>query len=141
MNRDYSRSPTYKPCELSKMQTCVPSISGVRETEACPPPPTADDASALPSPTSSPCSISSSSSLFTRCQPTCQLFAVLLYSSRCCAVRSKMLSVFLCFSLYYFCDKYYKPIMVQHYIANCVGLMGKRDLCGLGTRFLFHIIF
>ena len=54
--RPYSKSPTYEPssCELSKMRTCVPLMSGVSEIAACLPSPIADDPSALPSPTSSP---------------------------------------------------------------------------------------
>ena len=35
----YSKSPTREPsrCELLKMQTCVPSVSGMNEIAACPP--------------------------------------------------------------------------------------------------------
>ena len=35
----FRRSPTYEPssCEPSKVQTCVPSTSGMSDTEACPP--------------------------------------------------------------------------------------------------------
>ena len=52
----YSKSPTREPsrCELLKMQTCVPSVSGMNEIAACPPSPFADNPSALPSLTSSP---------------------------------------------------------------------------------------
>jgi len=28
--------------------------------------------------------------------------------------------IFLCFLMYYLCEKYYKPIVVQYYITNCV---------------------
>ena len=42
--------------ESSKEPEPVPSVSGVSEIAACPPSPTADDPSALPSPTSSPSS-------------------------------------------------------------------------------------
>ena len=50
-----SKSPIYKPSsqELSKMQTCVPSVTNMNEIAACPPSPIADDPSALPSLTSS----------------------------------------------------------------------------------------
>ena len=41
--------------ESSKEPEPVPSTSGVSEIAACPPSPIADDPSALPSPTSSPC--------------------------------------------------------------------------------------
>ena len=40
--------------ESSKETEPVPSTSGVSESVACPPPPIADDPSALPSPTSPP---------------------------------------------------------------------------------------
>ena len=51
-------SPTYEPSnyEFTKMRTCVPSMSGVNEIAACPPSPTAEEPSALPSPISSPSS-------------------------------------------------------------------------------------
>ena len=87
----YSKSPTYEPssCELSKIRTCVPSMSRVSEIAACllllsilqlyhlPPP--------LPPP------VSNSSSLFTRWQPLyANCCTVLLYFSRYCTVRLKM---------------------------------------------------
>ena len=49
---------------------------------------------------------------------------VLLYFSRCSTVRVNMFSLFFVFvflSTYYLCGKYYKPITVQYYIADCVG--------------------
>ena len=49
----------------------------------------------------------------------CQLFIVLLYFSRYCTVRLKMF-IFCLFFMYYLCKKYYKPITVQYYIADCV---------------------
>ena len=50
---DYSKPLTYEPssCKLSKMWTCVPSISDENEIAVCPPPPIGDDPSALPFPT------------------------------------------------------------------------------------------
>ena len=45
--------------------------------------------------------------------------SVLLYFSRCCAVRLKMFSFF--FVTYFLCEKYYKPIIIiQYYTVDCV---------------------
>ena len=137
------KSPTYKPGELSKMQTCVFHQHQVCEGN-CSLPSISYCWRPFSSTTSHPLSLLHQSLFLpvpSMPAPCASCYAVLLYSSRCCAVRLKMFSVFLCFSWYHFCDKYYKPTTVQHYIANFVGLMGKLDLRGLGTRFLFHIIF
>ena len=65
--------------------------------------------------------VSNSSCAFTQCQP---LYAdcsdVLLSFSRHCTVRLKMFYFLSLFFVYYFCDRYYKPIILQYYIANCV---------------------
>ena len=65
--------------------------------------------------------VSNSSCAFTQCQP---LYAdcsdVLLYFSRHCTIRLKMFYFLSLFFVYYFCDRYYKPIILQYYIANCV---------------------
>ena len=103
----------------SKTPEPVPSTSGSSESAAYPPPPTADDPSALPSPIPSPSSIGSSSCLLTMlwiffdtCMP-----AVVLPFPRYCKIK-KVLSIFLCL-LYYLCEKYYKkPITVQYYIVD-----------------------
>ena len=93
------------------------------ETAACHPIPLADHPSTLPSPTSSPPPVSDSC-LFTRCQPLyASRYTVLLYFSRYCMIRLKMFSLFFCVCLlftYYLCEKYYKAVTVQHYIAGCV---------------------
>ena len=103
----YSKYPTNElsSLELSKMQTSVPSTSGVSEIAACPPSPIAGgDPSALPSPTSS-LSSSDSSPLFTRCHPGCPslycltvLFKVLYYKG-----KNVLFFVLLCIT----CEKYY----------------------------------
>ena len=90
----------------------------------------------LPPPLPPP--VGNSSCLFTRCQTLdASSCTVLLYFSRYCAVRLKMFSLFLClFFMYYLCEKYYKSITVQYYIADCVswiprltvGLTNKLDL-------------
>lgn len=50
--QECSKSSTYRPSswELSKMSTCVPSVSGMSDIAACPLSPIADDPSAWPSP-------------------------------------------------------------------------------------------
>ena len=86
--------------ESSKEAERMPSTSGVNEVRVHAPSPIADDPSAVPSPTSSPFSISSSSCLFTRCQSLCaSCCAVLLYFSRHSTVGLKVFSllfVFVC---------------------------------------------
>ena len=112
---EYSMSPTYEPLnfELPKISTCVPSVSGVTDIAACPPSLTADDPSALPSPTSYPSPVHNSSCLFTRWQPLCaSCWTILLYFSRYCTVRLKMFPLFFVLFIYYLCEKYYKPITV-----------------------------
>ena len=100
-----------------------PPTSGRRETAACPPILLADHPSTLPSPTSCPPPVSDSC-LFPRCQaPYASRCTVLLYFSRYCTIRLKMFSLFFCVCLlftYYLCEKYYKIIIVQHYVAGCV---------------------
>ena len=49
-------------------------------------------------------------------KPSC---LVLLYFSRYYIVRLKMFLFFCVFPIYYLCEKYYKPISVQYYIAKC----------------------
>ena len=110
----------------------VPSTSGMSEIAACLSSPIADDPSALPSPTSSSC-------LFTRCQPLyASCYTVLLYFSRYCTVRLKMFSLFLClFVTYYLCEKYYKPITVQYCIADCVSWVPRLTLLDLQTNWTY----
>ena len=98
----------------SKKLRAVPSMSGVSDIAACPLSPIADDPSALPSPVRN-------SWLFTRCQPLCaSCCTILLYFSSYYTARLKMFYFLYLFSMYYLCEKYYKPIMVQQYTANCV---------------------
>ena len=95
----------------------------------------------LPPPLPPP--VSNSSCLFTRCQPldaTC--CTVPLYFSRSCTVRLKMLSsffvfVFLCI-MYYLCEKYYKPITVDYYIADCVSWVPRLTLLDLRRNWTYE---
>ena len=92
----------------------VSSMSAVSESAACLPSPVADSPSALPLPPP----VSNSSGLFTRCKSLyVSCCTVLLYFSRNCVVRLKMF--IFCVFMYYLCEKYYKPILVQCYIADC----------------------
>ena len=36
--------------------------------------------------------------------------------------------------MYYLCEKYYKPITAQYYIANCVSWLCRLTLLDLGTN-------
>ena len=120
----YSKFPTYEPssCTLSKMWTCIPSVSDVCEIAAYRLSPIAEGPSALPSSHSLQLPVSISSYLSTQCQPLyASHWAVLPYFSRHCTLRLKM-PYFLCLLLfaYYLCEESYKSITVQYYIANCV---------------------
>ena len=39
--------------------------------------------------------------------------------------------------MYYLCEKYYKPIAVQYYIANCVSWVPRLTLVDLGTNWTY----
>ena len=125
----YSKSPTY---ERLKMQACVRMSSHERpdETAACPPSPIAEHPLALSSPTSSPPPITllACSLTVSPCMPA----AVLLYFSRYWTIRFKMFHFL--FLMHYLCEKYYKPIIVQYYVANCVSWVPKLTLLDLRTN-------
>ena len=75
------------------------------------------------------------SCLFTRGLPlytSCCIYALLYFSSYC-TVRLKKLSSFLYLFLfmYYWRDKYYKPITVKNYIAHCVNWVPRPTLWDL----------
>ena len=42
--------------------------------------------------------------------------------------------VFVCFFMYYLCEKYYEPITGQYYIADCVSWAPRLTLLDLQTR-------
>ena len=63
----------------------------------------------------------SNSSPVTQCQPLqASCCTVLLYLSRSCTARSKILLICCACWLYYVCDMYHKLITSQYYIVNCV---------------------
>ena len=41
------------------------------------------------------------------------------------------------FFIYYLCEKYYKPIIVQYYITNCVNWVSRLTLLDLGTNWTY----
>ena len=64
------------------------------------------------------------------------------YFSRHCPVWLKMFSLFLClFCMYYLCEKYYKPITVQHSIANCISWVPRLILLDLEQTGLMNVVF
>ena len=87
-----------------------------------------------------PLPVSNSSCLFTRCQPLyASCCAVLLYFTRYCTVRLKIFSLFFVFVfMYYLCEKYYKPITVWYYIADCVSLVPRLTLLDLWTNWTYE---
>ena len=80
------------------------------------------------------------SCLFTRCHTlyaTC--YTELLCFSRYCTVRLKLFYLCVClFFMYYLCEKYYKSIAVQHYIANCVSWEPRLTLLYLWTNWAYE---
>ena len=76
--------------------------------------------------------VSNSSCLFAQCQPLyVSCCTVLLYSSRSCTVRLKMVSLFFMFVMHYLCEEYYKPGKVQYHTANCVRWVPRLTLVDL----------
>ena len=59
--------------------------------------------------------------------------AVVLYFSRYCTVRLNMFYFLCLFFMYYLCERCYKPITVQYYIADCVSWVPRLTLLDLQT--------
>ena len=118
----YSKSPPYEPscCTVSKMGRCVPSTSGTYETAAGPLSPIADDASALPSPISSPSLVSN----FSSCEFWPPVYAgyspVWLYFWRYCTVRLKMLFLFFVCLFYALFLCIHIIVYIIHYIIHYI---------------------
>ena len=72
--------------------------------------------------------------------PICKLAHVSGVLFKYCTVRLKMFSLFfVClFFMYYFCEKYYKSITVQYYIADCVSWIPRLTLLDLGTNWIYE---
>ena len=67
--------------------------------------------------------------------------SVLLYFSRYCTVRFKMLSLFLVFAfMYYLWGKYYKSSTVQYYIANRASWVPRLTVLDLWTNWPYACV-
>ena len=124
--------------ESSEEPEPVPSMSGVSEIAACPPSPIAEILQLYHLPPPPPPPVSNSPCLFTRCQPR--------YAS-CCTVLFKVLyskikNVFfvfgVCFFMHYLCEKYYKRITIQYYMANCISWVPRLTLLDLQTNWTYE---
>ena len=114
------------------MQTFLPSQSGFSETAACPVSYCWTFSSAISHllsllVTLPACSLDASRCMYASCCPVLQSF------SKDCTVRLEMFYLCVCFFMYYLCDKYYKHITVQYYIANFVSWASRVTLLDLGT--------
>ena len=59
-----------------------------------------------------------------------------LFKVLCCKIKN---GYFLClFFMYYSCEKYYKPITVQHHIADCVSWVPKLTFLDLQTNWTYE---
>ena len=65
--------------------------------------------------------------------PVCQLLdcTTILFQG---TIRLKTFSFVCVFLMYHLCEKYYKPIIVQCYPANCVSWVDRLTLLDLGTN-------
>ena len=120
---------------FQKMQMCIPAMWGMSDLVACP-----------PSPVCWP-SFGSTISHFLSLLQSVTLLACWLDASPCmpavvlcyCTVRLKNVFFILClFCMYCLCEKYYNPITIQHYIADCVSWVPRLTLLDLGTNWNFE---
>ena len=75
--------------------------------------------------------------LFTQCQPLyASCCTVLPYFSRYYTVNQKCF-IFCLFFMYDLCEKYYKPIIVQYYIVDCVSWVPGLTLSDLWTNWTY----
>ena len=68
--------------------------------------------------------------------PVCQLLysTTVLFKVLYCKIKNVFfISCVSSFFMYYLCEKYYKPITVQYYIANCVSWVPRLTLLDLRT--------
>ena len=47
--------------------------------------------------------------------------------------RIKNVLIFVCFLMYYLCEKYYRPVIVQYYMADCISWVPRLALSGLSN--------
>ena len=124
----YSKFPTYKrsSCTLSKMWTCIPSVSDVREIAAYPLSPIAEGPSIPPSSHCLHRPVSISSHLFTQCQPL--RCTTILFKALYCKIKD---ALFFVSFIYYLCKESYKSITGQYSIATCVSWVSRITLLDL----------
>ena len=115
----------------------MPLMSGIGNIAVCPPSPIADDLSVLPSLTSFPFS---SQKLFWPVHwmsaSLCYLLdcATVLFKALCCKIKY-VFFIFLClFFMYHLCEKHYKPVTMQYYIASLVSWVSRITLLDLRTH-------
>ena len=129
-----------KKCQVIKTETIVKIIEtvGPGDEIACPPVDSYhwQSFSSTISHLLIPPPVRNSSFLFTWCQPlNASCCTILLYLSRYCTVRLKMFSLLFVFLfIYYLWEKYYKPITVLYYIADCVSWEPKPNFVGLMNK-------
>ena len=86
-------------------------------------------------PTPLPPPVSNSSCLFTRCQPLYASCCTVLFKVLYCKIKNVFFTFCVClFFMYYLCEKYYKPITVQYYIADCDRWLPRLTLLALRTK-------
>ena len=107
-------------CELSKMRMCIPCV---RHAWNCSIPSISFLLMVLHLPPPLPPPVSKSSRLFNQCQ--LWYCATLLFKVVYCK------GVFFIFVMCYLWEKYYKPIAVQYYIADCVSRAARLTLLDL----------
>ena len=54
-----------------------------------------------------------------------------------CTIKN-VFFIFCLFCMYYLCEKYYKPITVQYYIADCVSWVPRLTLLDLRTNWTYE---
>ena len=71
--------------------------------------------------------------------PVCQLLycTTVLFKVLYCKMKN-VFFIFCLFFMYYLCEKYYKPITVQYYIANCVSWVPRLTLLDLWTNWTYE---
>ena len=63
---------------------------------------------------------------------------IVLFKILCCKIKNVFFIFWFClFFMYYLCEKYYKLIPVQHYIADCVSWVPRLTLLDLQTNWTY----
>ena len=98
----------------------------MNEVAACPRSPIAENPSALLSPPVSPSPLSNLLPVHSMPTPECQLY---------CNIKNAYFlfvsALFFCIFVFFLCEKYHKPITVQHCIADWVSWVSRLTLLDL----------